>query len=231
MALPPTLPTSFVPKQSLPSQSRRPRSAKGVLYYVSFFILVAAVVGAGGTFGYKTYLDTVTKARQLRLESAEKNINPVAVEDYIRLRNRIKVANLILNRHVAPSQFFTTLESLTLQNVRFQTLQLTVKDDRSASIEMQGVARSFNALAAQSSAFAAEKQIRRAIFSGITVDKNGLVKFALSADLSPKLIITAAEAKVAAAPPPANIATTTAPFDAVIATTTAPTTSTATTTP
>ncbi len=201
------------------------------MYYVSFFILVAAVVGAGGTFGYKTYLDTVTKARQLRLESAEKNINPVAVEDYIRLRNRIKVANLILNRHVAPSQFFTTLESLTLQNVRFQTLQLTVKDDRSASIEMQGVARSFNALAAQSSAFAAEKQIRRAIFSGITVDKNGLVKFALSADLSPKLIITAAEAKVAAAPPPANIATTTAPFDAVIATTTAPTTSTATTTP
>lgn len=212
MALPPTLPTSFVPKQALPSQGRRARPAYGALYYVSIFVLVVAVLGAGGAFGYKTYLETVTTARKLRLESAEKNIDAVAVEDYIRLRNRIKVANIILNRHVAVSQFLTTLESLTLQNVRFQTLQLTVEDDRTAAIEMRGTARSFNALAAQSSAFAAEKQIRRAIFSGITVDKGGLVKFALSAELTPKLVLVAPEAQAAMLPPPANIATTTAPF-------------------
>lgn len=229
MALPPTLPTSFVPKQALPSQSRRPRPANGVLYYVSIFALVIAVLGAAGTFGYKTYLTTVTTARQLRLEAAEKNIDPTAVEDYIRLRNRIKVANLVLNRHVATSQFFTTLESLTLQNVRFQTLQLTVEDDRTASIEMRGTARSFNALAAQSSAFAGEKLIRRAIFSGITVDKSGLVRFALNAEISPKLILTTPEAQAADMPPPANIATTTAPFPAPVVSTTTPAAGTTTT--
>jgi hypothetical protein len=221
VALPPTLPTSFVPKQSLPSSGRRNRPANGVLYYVGVFVLAASIVGAGLTFGYKTYLDTVTTARKLRLEAAEKNINPVAVEDYIRLRNRIKVANLILNRHVTSSQFFTTLESLTLQNVRFQTLQLAVEEDRRASIEMRGTARSFNALAAQSAAFASEKQIRRAIFSGITVDKSGLVRFALNAELSPKLTTVTQEAQAAVAPLPANIATTT-PFESVPAATTTP---------
>jgi Tfp pilus assembly protein PilN len=200
-----------------------------VLYYVSIFALVVAVVGAGGTFGYKAYLDTVTTARQLRLEAAEKSIDPAAVEDYIRLRNRIKVANVILNRHIVTSQFFTTLESLTLQNVRFQTLQLDIEDDRTAAIEMQGSARSFNALAAQSAAFANEKQIKRAIFSGITADKNGVVKFSLSAELGPKLVLTTPEAVAAEIPPPVNIATTSAPFPEPVATTTPATK--ATTTP
>ena len=231
MALPPTLPTSFVPKQALPAQSRRLRPANGAMYYVSIFVLIAAVVSAGAAFGYKTYLDTVTTARQLRLEAAEQSIDPTAVEDYIRLRNRIKVANVILNRHVVSSQFFSTLESLTLQNVRFQTLQLTVEDDRTAVIEMRGTARSFNALAAQSSAFAGEKQIRRAIFSGITVDKTGLVKFALSAEVSPKLILLTPEAQ-AAVMLPANVAPA-APLEALpsVAATTAPSTTTAPPTP
>ena len=115
--------------------------------------------------------------------------------------------------------------------MRFQTLQLTVEDDRTAVIEMRGTARSFNALAAQSSAFAGEKQIRRAIFSGITVDKTGLVKFALSAEVSPKLILLTPEAQ-AAVMLPANVAPA-APLEALpsVAATTAPSTTTAPTTP
>ncbi len=55
---------------------------------------------------------------------------------------------------------------------------------------MNGVARSFNALAAQSNAFSDEKRIKRAIFSGITLDqKSGNVSFSLKAELDPALIV------------------------------------------
>lgn len=231
MALPPTIPTSFVPKQALPTQTRRPRAQNGVFYYVSLFVMVVALVGAAATFGLKTYLDTVKTAREMRLETVEQGVDSSAVEELVRLRNRIKVATLILNRHVVASQFLDTLEEITLQNVRFQSLQLSIADDRTATIDMRGTARSFNALAAQSAAFADQKEIRRAIFSGIAADKNGLVKFAVQAELLPKLITEAPSAQAAEAPAPAvNVATTT-PFEPSVPAATTTSAAVSTTTP
>lgn len=170
-------------------------------------MLGVAVLGAGITFSYKTYLDTVQVARKARLDAVEKTINENTVEDFIRLRNRIQVAQGLLDRHVVTSQFFDVLESLTLQNVRFKSLQLSVDEDRTAKLEMRGLARSFNALAAESAVFASEKRIKRAIFSNITADKAGAVSFTLQAELSAKLVTVASGTKLPVVAP--NIATTT----------------------
>lgn len=207
MALPPTIPTSFVPRQPVANQQRRSRASNGLLHYISFFVLGVAVLGAGITFSYKTYLDTVQVARKARLDAVEKTINENTVEDFIRLRNRIQVAQGLLDRHVVTSQFFDVLESLTLQNVRFKSLQLSVDEDRTAKLEMRGLARSFNALAAESAVFASEKRIKRAIFSNITADKAGAVSFTLQAELSAKLVTVASGTKLPVVAP--NIATTT----------------------
>lgn len=180
---------------------------------MALFVMGVAIVGAAGTFGYEKYLETVRTAKDLTLKESEKNVDKDAVADFIRLRNRLQVANNVLDRHVRTSQFFDVLEGLTLQNVRFQSMQLTVADDRTAKIEMHGIARSFNALAAESAGFANETSIKRAIFSGITADKNGLVKFSLQADLTPRLVIASKDGKVQAVVTPPNIATTT-PFEA-----------------
>lgn len=228
VALPPTLPTSFVPKQPVTTTVRRTRAKNGIFFYIGLFLLGVAVVGAGLTFGYKTYIESVRTSRKAALELAEKNISAAAVEDFIRLRNRIQASNTLLNKHVVASQFFDVLEGLTLQNVRFQSLILSIGNDRSAKIEMHGVARSFNALAAESAAFAAEKRIKRAIFSGITADKNGVVSFSLKAELSSKLLTTDGLGVVTTAPA-VNIATTTPALPA--ASTTAPVKKSATTTP
>lgn len=229
MALPPNIPTSFVPKQPVATQPRRSGGPRGLIYYGALFLMGISIVGAGLTFGYKTYLDTVHDSRKAKLEAAEKSINPAAVEDFIRLRNRIRASTTLLDQHVVTSQFFDVLETLTLQNVRFQSLILSVGADRTAKIEMHGVARSFNALAAESAAFAAEKRIKRAIFSNITADKNGVVSFSLRAELDPKLTtVTSNSVKVQEAAP--NIATST-PFAPVASTTPAAKAPSATTSP
>lgn len=199
VALPPTIPTSFVPKQPV-TASRRLRSGANLFLVVGFICLTLSLVGAGAAFGYEKYLEGVRDSKAAALATAEKSINVDMVEEFIRLRNRLIATETLLNQHVATSQFLDVLETRTLQTVRFSSLTFHVNEDRSAEIEMSGTARSFNALAAQSSSFAAEKRIRRAVFSNITVDKDGGVAFRLTADIEPRLVIMNAVPEGAAAP-------------------------------
>ncbi|MBU1293077.1 hypothetical protein KJ819_03375 [Patescibacteria group bacterium] len=189
MAIPPTIPTSFVPKQPVTTGMRRPQSGMNAFLIVASIIVGVAVVGAGGTFGYKLYLENVRDAKAAELQRAQDAINEDTIEGFIRLRNRLDSAQTLLNQHVYSSQFFDVLEKHTLQSVRFGSLTLSVLDDRSAEIKMEGVARTFNALAAQSEAFASEKRIKRAIFSSITVNTTGTVSFELTAELDPRLVL------------------------------------------
>jgi len=169
--------------------ARRPKSGSNLFLLISLGIAGLSVLTAGATFGYKLYLENAHAAKAAELTAAEQAINMDTVEDFIRLRNRLVSAQTLLNQHVLVSQFFDVLESRTLETVRFSSLTLQVADDRSAEITMDGVARSFNALAAQSEALAAERHIKRAIFSGISVNTNGTVSFKLSAEIDPRLIL------------------------------------------
>ncbi len=216
MAISPTIPTSFVPKQPVNTVARRPQSGLNAFLIIAGVVAGLAVLAAGATFGYKTYLESVRTSKAEALKAAEQDINLDVVEGFIRLRNRLNSAQALLDQHVLTSQFFDTIEVRTLQTVRFNSLTLTVADDRSAEIQMEGVAKSFNALAAQSEAFASEKRIKRAIFSSIAVKENGTVGFTLSAELDPRLVL----ASTAPTPPEQQKVPVTAPVAPIQATTT-----------
>ena len=185
---PTTIPTSFVPKQPVHTGSRYVQSGGNTFLMLSLIILGISILGAGGVFGYERYLISVRDTKSATVQSAQENIDASTVEDFIRTRDRFTAAQGLLNNHVAVSNFFDLLESLTLQNVRFSSLSFTLTEDRSAEIQMNGTARTFNALAAQSSAFASEKRIKRAIFSDIKVNDTKTVSFSLAADIDPKLL-------------------------------------------
>jgi len=190
MALSPTIPTSFVPKQPVRPTAPRPRASGANLFLViSFFLLGAAVVGSVAVFAYQQYLKSVITQKEAQLQAAEEDINFATVEEYIRIRDRFTSAQELLDKHVALSQFLTVLEASTLANVRFSTFTFMLSDDGVPTIEMNGVARNFNALAAQSNAFGADTRIKSAIFSDITVNANNSVSFHVSANLSPALMV------------------------------------------
>lgn len=156
-------------------------------------ILGIAILASGGVFGYQRYLMSVRDAKAEEVRQAEAAIDSSSVEEFIRTRDRFTAAQGLLDNHVAVSNFFALLESITLQTVRFNSLSFTLTEDRSAEISMSGTARTFNALAAQSSVFAEEKRVKRAIFSDIKVNVDKTVSFALDADLDPKLLALIAE--------------------------------------
>lgn len=154
----------------------------------SLFIGGLSIVMALGTFLYDRYLSATLEARAEELAIAQREVNQDQVEEFIRLRDRLVYGQGLLQDHIALSQVFDVLESQTLATVRYESLELTVADDKTARLEIEGTARTFNALAAQSNALAAEKNIRRAIFSGITVNQDATVNFLLTADLDARLL-------------------------------------------
>lgn len=183
-----------MPKQPVRSGGRFERSGSNLFLIVSLVILGIALVGVAGVFGYQQYLGSVKEAKSKQVTAAQQDVDSASVESFIRLRTRFSTAEAILNERVAASGFFEALETLTLQTVRFDSLHYTVLEDGSGEISMSGVARTFNALAAQSAEFAKEKRVKSAIFSNISVDNsNGTVSFSLNADLDPELIRLSAD--------------------------------------
>jgi hypothetical protein len=196
MALPPTIPTSFVPKQ--PLSAVRKKAGTNFLLLGACIILGLALLAALAAFGYKAYLTSARDAKAAELAAAQKDIDMDAIEDFVRLRNRLRSATTIINQHILLSRFFAILETRSLQSVQFKSLDIKVSDTRTAQIRAGGIARSFNALAAQSAAFAAEKRIKSAIFSEIGPEKDGTIHFSLTAELDPRLITENGEGAFAA---------------------------------
>lgn len=193
MAPSPTIPTSFVPKQPVQSTPRFRSSGGNTFLFIASILLGISVLGSLGVFAYEQYLMGIRDTKKAEVESVQKNIDSTAVEDFIKTRDRFKSAMTLLDSHVVSSQFFDLLEDMTLQNVRFNSLSLKLEDDHTAKISMEGVARTFNALAAQSSEFAKEDRLKRAIFSDITVDLKDQVTFSFSAELSNELLTMTTE--------------------------------------
>lgn len=194
MGVPPsptTIPTSFVPKQPVRPSSAYKKGGGNTFLFVSFIVLGVVLLSVVGVFVFERFLISTRDAKSKEVTQAQERISTATVEEFIRTRNRFIAAETLLDSHVAATGFFNVLELLTLTSVRFNSLSLKLAEDRSAEIHMEGVARTFNALAAQSSAFASEKRIRSAIFSDISVGEKNNVSFTLTADLAPELIVYA----------------------------------------
>ncbi|MDB5190214.1 MAG: putative pilN [Parcubacteria group bacterium] len=190
MALSPGIPTSFVPRQPVQPSAKHPmRGSNNIFLIVSVVILGIVVLMAVGVFAYDKYLTNSLQTKADQLATAQKRVDQNTIEEFVRLRDRLNTGTDLLTNHIVLSQFLDTLESLTLQNVRFNSMKLAVAGDHTAKIDILGTAKTFNALAAQSNAFAGEKLIKRAIFANITLSQSKLVTFRLTADIDPRLVV------------------------------------------
>jgi hypothetical protein len=189
MAVSPLIPTSFVPRQ--PVDAPRPKQSGADLFLIIALSLFGlAILASGAVFGYQQYLKSVANAKQEKVAEAEKRIDEGTVEGFVDLRNRLTASGALLDNHIALSQFLASLETGTLASVTFDTMTISVSDDRTAAVEMTGSAKSFNALAAESAALTDIPSVKRAIFSGLKVDeKTGAVDFSLSFGLDQKGVI------------------------------------------
>lgn len=188
MALPPTIPTSFVPHPA--SEQRKFRADfTGAFGFFAYAVFGIVFLMALGVFFYGRILSADKASKDRELIAAEAKIDSKAVESFVRLRNRLSSSETLLDGHVAFSGFFTSLEKILPATVRFTALRLSIGQSGASRIDGGGVAKSFNALAAASTAFAEDGRIKDAIFSNINVNKDGSVSFSLSAALDREIIV------------------------------------------
>lgn len=200
MALSPIIPTSFVPNSK--EAPRRFRTdfgnAFGLFSYTILFITFALAIGV---FFYGRILANIESSKAASVVAAEKSIDPATIEEFVRLRDRLDSGAKLLAGHTTFSGFFTLLEKLMPSTFRFTSLHLSLDDTRIAKVEGTGIAKSFNALAAASAAFASDGRIKDVIFSNITVNqKDSSVSFAFTAMLDQKLTLFAPNAPTAYLP-------------------------------
>lgn len=207
MALPPTIPTSFVPRPGAASIKRH-ADLSGAFGFFAYGVLGIAIFLAVGAFIYSSILTAEQKARDDALAKAVTNIDSSTVESFVHLRDRLSSGKKLLDAHPAVSNLFGAVSAILPTTVRFSNLHLKTGDTGAVTIEVSGMAKSFNALAAASDAFAADGRIKDAIFSDIKVQGNA-VTFTLAATLAPTLI--AFSPSGAAAAQATSTATTTAP--------------------
>lgn len=202
MALPPTIPTSFVPHAASATARRFRGDLTGAFGFFAYGVLVLVFVLALGVFFYGRVLASNKAAKDAALAEAQAAIDPAAVESFVRLRNRLSSGNSLLTAHPAFSGFFSVLEKILPGSVRFTTLHLSQDSVGLLKAEIAGIAKSFNALAVASNAFAEDGRIKDAIFSNISVNRDSSVSFALSAMLDPKIVSFAPTAMTAQTPAP-----------------------------
>ncbi len=186
--LPPTIPTSFVPHSSGAVARRFSTNLNSAFGFFAYTILGIIFVLALGISFYGRILANNKASKDAMLARAEAAIDLATVNSFVRLRNRLDSGATLLTNHVAFSGFFALVESLVPTTVRFTSLHLALDDMKTVKLEGTGVAKSFNALAAASAAFATDGNIKEAIFSNIVVTKDNSVSFALSATIDPKLV-------------------------------------------
>lgn len=188
MALPPTIPTSFVPHSSVVPR-RFSADFTGAFGFLAYAVLGVVFLLALGVFFYGRILAADKASKDEELLAKVQAIDPKTIEIFVRLRDRLTSSATLLSNHVAFSGFFSSLEKILPTTVRFTTLHLSLDAAGSSKVDGAGIAKNFNTLAAASTALAADGRIKDAIFSNINVNKDSSVSFSLAATLDPAIIV------------------------------------------
>lgn len=182
--------TSFIPKAPLAqSQSVAPRGSRSFFLMFSFLFFVINIVLAGAFFAYSKFYLTENKNNiAANLEKNIKAFEPDTIKKYAELDSRIDTARSLIDKHIAVSYFLDFLSLETLKSVSFSDLKYDLSQDGKATVLMNGVASSYNAVAFQSAVFGKNSNLKDMIFSNLDLDKAGNVVFNLSMKVDPSFI-------------------------------------------
>ncbi len=183
---------SFIPKSPLTTASAI-RASHSILWLIALFVFGVSIVAAVAVFLYGAYLQSSITSAINSLTRAQAAYDPAAIADLVRLDDRIRQAQTLLDQHVAPSAIFSFLETNTLPSVRFTQFNYTENPDGSASIKLSGEALDFASVALQSDQFSTSTSVgilQNVIFSNLNIDPTtGLVSFNVAAEVGPGVIL------------------------------------------
>jgi hypothetical protein len=178
----------------IPTQEARPtadavdygKSAADIFVLLGLISVVIAGAVSAGVFLYKQFAVTSLQNEQAQLKVGEKQFSADAINQLMRLDERLRLAESILGMHTAPSVLFAILQETTLQSVQFTSLEYAQGTPNEIKVTMKGRAKTVNAIALQANMFSRHAAIRDPIFQIDEFTKDGVtfsVVMMLNADV------------------------------------------------
>lgn len=177
----------------------------GLLTLLSFIVLFLSVVTAGGTFVYKSYLQSVIYADCEETSQSQPNGSLGLTEDtdfkcglyrsleewnrrlqddrlikMQRLDTKMKLGTQVLNSHMSLVPLFDFLGTSTLKTVRYTKLSTL-----NGEVNLEGVASGYEDIAVQSNILNSMPEVSGALFSDLSADLKNNVTFKLKFQVDP----------------------------------------------
>lgn len=190
----PKFQSSFIPKGPIASTITptgmpvgRKVKEKSLLSFLALVIFTFSVVLAMGVFGYKFYLKYRIETMGADLERARATLQPEVIRELTRLDNRIITSRELVAEHQILSPLFEFLEISTPKTVRFNDFRYTM-NEFGIELNLRGEARGYAALALQADIFEKSGYFKNAIFSNLSLNEKGDVRFSFKAIVDPSLV-------------------------------------------
>jgi hypothetical protein len=170
-----------------------PRRTTSFFMIAAVLLFVISIAAAGGMYFWKSYLESSQLKYKDQLAQREKQFNPDLIEELKRQNVKIDLGKQLIAGHVAMSQIFDIIGRLTIEKVRFTSMDLSLGATASDAIRinMKGFGTSLSAVAWQSDVlgqlekYGLRKVVKNPILSDPALDTNGLVSFGFSAAIDP----------------------------------------------
>ena len=187
--------SSFIPKQVLQSGPRAVNQPIGLFLLLSLVVFIIALIFLGGAYGYRFWLsdeinhscpsesDDIEGCGLLAsLERRRESLRQDSILGFELLDKQLRLASEIMERHQTLLPVLRFLENETLQSIKFTSFNQT-----GTTLDLKGVARSYEGVALQSNELAGNRLIESFVFSDVNADTLGNVSFSLKLTLVPSL--------------------------------------------
>lgn len=164
-----------------------------VFMFISVILFLASVAGAGFTFVWKDILLKQQGNYKMELKKAEARFDVDLISKLKKVNTKLDLSSRLLKKHLAISEIFAILNSLTADGIRFNSFEFTApeSDNDLLKISLKGVGNSFSAIAwqsdvfGQSTKFGKNKVVKNPILTDLVLDDKGNVAFTFTASLDP----------------------------------------------
>jgi len=160
---------------------------------IAIIIFVLSLAAVGGVYVWKQVLLSQQTGYQKDLAAREKQFNTDLISQLKETNTKIDTAKQLIRNHLALSQIFALIGRVTIENVRFMTMDLVApkKAGDDIKVTLSGYGTSLSAVAYQSDVmnqleqYGLRKVIKNPILSDPSLDNNGTVAFGFMASIDP----------------------------------------------
>jgi len=190
--------TSFIPKKSLQADVSgtaagkdrfvRRRDVRGPGYYLMLMVFLASVVVSLGVFGYTKIVESNIQEKIARLERQKEAFDEETVAMLTRADAHITNAKKILGSHIAVSELFTLLETITLARVQYTEFEYAGVPSQTALATITGLSKNFQDVALQTEQYRLHESLHKPVVRDLERLENNTVSFAIDVSVDQRLV-------------------------------------------